>query len=73
MRTNGEPLYPTAAMVTNAQTAWQALYPGEKETSSARASAPSAHLSRSLMDTGEEVPQFETMQDFMAWAQTDPN
>ncbi|EOD06985.1 hypothetical protein EMIHUDRAFT_465808 [Emiliania huxleyi CCMP1516] len=36
-------------MVTNAQTAWQALY------------------------TGEEVPQFETMQDFMAWAQTDPN
>lgn len=25
------------------------------------------------MDTGEEVPQFETMQDFMAWAQTDPN
>mmetsp|Transcript_2926 Transcript_2926/g.9268 ORF Transcript_2926/g.9268 Transcript_2926/m.9268 type:complete len:226 (+) Transcript_2926:66-743(+) len=49
MYTNGEPLYPTAAMVTNAQTAWQALYPGE------------------------EVPQFETMQDFMAWAQTDPN
>jgi len=73
MCTNGEQLYPTAAMVTNAQTAWQALYPGEEETSSARASAPSAHLSRSLMDTGEEVPQFETMQDFMAWAQTDPN
>lgn len=49
MCTNGEQLYPTAAMITNAQTAWQALYPGE------------------------EVPQFETMQDFMAWAQTDPN